>query len=84
MTRPKRFVLGHHDRFGKIIEVNPNCAVGQPSFEPDFVPNTKAPIHPGRGLLGDLCPGRSVDDKNVVGMLVGRSGEMRVINSSAI
>ena len=74
----ERLVAGFHDGLFHVVEVGLNRPVGNASDDLELMPLV-VPRGAFGGLGGDLGPGLSVDDEDLVGVIVGLLAEMDVI-----
>ena len=73
------FVFGRHDRFAHVVEIDFDGAIRGFAFEADSVPNASSPIHTFGRLLRNFRAGLVVHYENVVGVVIGGGGDVRVI-----
>ena len=72
---------GDHDRLAHVIEVNLDRAVGAFAFETNLVPNARTPVHAFGGFFGNFDTRRIFDDEDVVGVVIGGCGNVRIIKA---
>lgn len=81
MAGTECLVVSNHDGPCHIVEIDFDQAIGEGSLKPDFMPDVQAPIDALGCLFGDFGSGLVIDDKNVVGMVIGSGGDVSVIKA---
>src|SRR5207247_274093 len=75
----ERFVFGHHDGLGHVVEIDFDRAVCGLAFQLYFVPNAQAPRDaPGR-FFSEILTRSVLHDENVEGIRVRGNGHVDVV-----